>query len=159
MVWEKNNIYWKLRTKDGKDKIYKTPTELWGECVLYFQWVEENPLYEEKVFHSAGIITRADTAKLRAMTISGLCLFLGICEKTWANYRNRDDYLQVITRAERIIRTQKFEGAAADLLNPNIIARDLGLIEKKDVTTTHEVSQETAKEIAELTKKFLSTDE
>lgn len=33
---------------------------------------------------------------------------------------------------EEIIRTQKFEGASADLLNPNIIARDLGLAEKQE---------------------------
>jgi hypothetical protein len=39
---------------------------------------------------------------------------------------------------EEIIRTQKFEGASADLLNPNIIARDLGLADKQDNTTTHQ---------------------
>ena len=33
-----------------------------------------------------------------------------------------------------IIRTQKFAGAAADLLNANIIARDLGLADKNEVT-------------------------
>lgn len=36
-----------------------------------------------------------------------------------------------MTRVEQIIRQQKFEGAAAELLNPNIIARDLGLADKK----------------------------
>ena len=36
-------------------------------------------------------------------------------------------------RAESVIRSQKFAGAAADLLNANIIARDLGLAEKKQV--------------------------
>ena len=33
---------------------------------------------------------------------------------------------------EQIIRTQKFEGAAAELLNPNIIARDLGLADRSE---------------------------
>lgn len=36
--------------------------------------------------------------------------------------------------AEEIIRRQKFEGAAADLFNPNIIARDLGLADKSELT-------------------------
>ena len=36
----------------------------------------------------------------------------------------------VVSKAEKIIYEQKFTGAAADLLNPNIIARDLGNVEK-----------------------------
>ena len=35
---------------------------------------------------------------------------------------------------EEIIRQQKFEGAAANLLNANIIARDLGLADKAEIT-------------------------
>ena len=34
---------------------------------------------------------------------------------------------------KQIIKTQKFEGAAAELLNANIIARDLGLADKKEL--------------------------
>ncbi|MDC9826565.1 terminase small subunit, partial [Devosia sp. ZB163] len=37
-------------------------------------------------------------------------------------------------RVDEIIRAQKFEGAAAGLLNPNIIARDLGLADKQELT-------------------------
>ena len=55
------------------------------------------------------------------------------CEKTFANYRNNDDFIQVITRIEKTIREQKFTGAAATLLNPNIIARDLGLKDEQTV--------------------------
>lgn len=67
---------------------------------------------------------------MRAMTISGMCIYLDISEDTWANYRAKKDFLGVTTRAENIIYNQKFAGAAAGLLNANIIARDLGLIEK-----------------------------
>lgn len=42
--------------------------------------------------------------------------------------------LAVITQAEAVIYEQKFTGAAADLLNPNIIARDLGLADKKELS-------------------------
>ena len=42
--------------------------------------------------------------------------------------------LGVIREAEEIIRRQKFEGASADLLNANIIARDLGLADKAEFT-------------------------
>ncbi len=43
--------------------------------------------------------------------------------------------MAVITRIKETIFTQKFEGASADLLNANIIARDLGLADKKDITS------------------------
>ena len=74
------------------------------------------------------------------MTIKGFTLFADICEKTFANYRNDKDFVQVITRIENIIYEQKFTGAAATLLNPNIIARDLGLRDDQkidsDITVT-----------------------
>ena len=69
---------------------------------------------------------------MRAMTIAGLCLFLGISHETWSNYRDKKDFIGVTTWAEQIIYNQKFTGAAADMLNANIIARDLGLSDKKD---------------------------
>jgi hypothetical protein len=41
-----------------------------------------------------------------------------------------------MVRVEDAIFRQKFEGASADLLNANIIARDLGLADKKDLSST-----------------------
>lgn len=128
------NNYWTFRGSHGRDPIFNGPEELWDECVKYFEWVTENPLKEQKVFHSSGEITKTSVTKMRAMTLKGLCLFLGISENTWRNYREKDDFLRVITRAESIIYTQKFEGASADLLNSNIIARDLGLKDRKHLS-------------------------
>jgi hypothetical protein len=71
---------------------------------------------------------------MRAMTIAGLCIFLDIDQQTWANYRSYKDFFGVVSRVEAIIRVQKFEGASADLLNANIIARDLGLADKSELT-------------------------
>jgi len=71
---------------------------------------------------------------MRAMTIIGLCLFLGIDRKTWRNYSKRTKgFIATTTRVEDIIYEQKFTGASSGLLNPNIIARDLGLQNKQDV--------------------------
>lgn len=128
----KGNEFWKARSSHGRKPKFKNPEQLWKACEEYFQWVEDNPLQEEKLFVYQGDVTRATVNKMRAMTLDGLCQFLNICEKTWGNYRNNNDFLQVTTRAERIIRIQKFAGAAADLLNANIIARDLGLADKKE---------------------------
>jgi len=64
------------------------------------------------------------------MTISGFCRFVHINFKTWQLYQGREDFIHVTGEIEDVIYDQKFSGAAADLLNANIIARDLGLTEK-----------------------------
>jgi len=135
MAAPEGNQFWKARSSHGRKPIFDDHEKLWDACQEYFQWCEDNPLEEEKIFHNQGSITRAKVAKMRAMTVSGLCIFLDICENTLTNYKEDDDFLRVITRAEKIIYAQKFSGAAADLLNANIIARDLGLKDKSDITT------------------------
>lgn len=130
------NQFWKARSTHGRTPIFADPDVLWAACEEYFAWVEENPLWESKPFAFQGVVTVEAMPKMRAMTISGLCIFLDIARKSWDEYRSRKDFLPVVTRVEEIIRTQKFEGASADLLNPNIIARDLGLADKKDLTSS-----------------------
>ena len=46
--------------------------------------------------------------------------------------------MEVITRIRETAYNQKFTGAAADLLNANIIARDLGLSDKKEMNVNAE---------------------
>lgn len=133
MAAPKGNQFWKARTKHGRDKLFASSDALWEACCEYFQWVEDNPLWESKVAQYQGDVIDMPVAKMRAMTLSGLCLFLDIDRVTWQRWRAVDDFCSVITRAEEVIYSQKFSGAAADLLNANIIARDLGLADKKDV--------------------------
>ncbi|MBD2802332.1 DNA-packaging protein [Xenorhabdus sp. M] len=133
MAAPKGNRFWEARSSHGRKPIFESPEQLWEACTEYFAWVEENPLYEMKAFSFQGIVTQEALPKMRAMTLTGLCLFLDISEDTWRLYRAREDFIEVTTRAERIIYDQKFSGAAADLLNANIIARDLGLKEQQQV--------------------------
>ena len=81
---------------------------------------------------------------MRAYTIQGLCLYLdcnvGYFNDFEVSLKGKTDdiskdFSAVITRMRETIYNQKFSGAAADLLNANIIARDLGLSDRKDVTT------------------------
>lgn len=121
------NQFWKARTKHGRDKLFASADALWEACCEYFQWVEDNPLYEMKPFAYQGVVVQEPVAKMRAMTIDGLCLFLDVEVRTWHNWRSQEDFIPVVAKAESVIKAQKFAGAAADLLNANIIARDLGL--------------------------------
>ncbi len=133
MAAPKGNQFWKARASHGRDLIFETPELLWESCSEYFDWVEDNPLEEEKLFAYQGAIKRETVSKMRAMTLGGLCIFLDVTEDTWSNYRQRKDYLGVVSKVEKIIYNQKFTGAAADLLNANIIARDLGLSDKQEI--------------------------
>ena len=133
MAAPKGNRFWEARSKHGRDLIFTSSDILWAACCEYFVWADDNPLYETKAFAFQGIVTQESIPKMRAMTIDGLCLFLDISTDTWKLYTDREDFIGVTRKAENVIRSQKFSGAAADLLNANIIARDLGLTDKKEV--------------------------
>lgn len=133
MVAPKNNKFWEARSSHGRKPCFETAEDLLNACNEYFEWVHENPLKEAIVYQ--GQLNEAQAKPLmRAMTLQGLSIFLGISDQTWLNYRKRgDDYAEVADYVDRVIRTQKFEGAAAGLFNPVIISRDLGL---KDLTAS-----------------------
>lgn len=124
----KGNKFWEARSSHGANPTFAHHNDLWDACLEYFEWVQDNPLQESRIAQCKGEPTVIKLDKMRAMTIGALCTFLDITEVTWREWRsNREDLSSVITRVEQIIRSQKFEGASADLLNANIIARDLGL--------------------------------
>lgn len=123
------NQFWKKRSSHGRNPLFAEPDALWEAACEYFEWVENNPLWEDKVTSFQGVNTHEPIMKMRAMTMTGLCIFLDISPQTWSNYKNNKDFVEITTRIENVIRTQKFEGAAAELLNANIIARDLGLMD------------------------------
>lgn len=134
MAAPKGNRFWELRSSHGRNPIFASPDDLWTAACEYFEWVEDHPLYEDKVTSFQGTNTHEPVAKMRAMTIQGLLLFLDISHQAWSEYKKREGFGEVTTRIDDVIRSQKFAGAAADLLNANIIARDLGLADKSELT-------------------------
>jgi hypothetical protein len=134
MAAPEGNQFWKVRSSHGRKPIFAGPDSLWDAAVEYFEWVEANPLKESQAFAYQGVVTAHELPKMRAMTLSGLCLFLDITRETFGQYRDKQGFSDVTTRIDDVIRTQKFEGASAGLLNPNIIARDLGLAEKSEIS-------------------------
>ncbi|MCS3423433.1 hypothetical protein M2403_002034 [Rahnella sp. BIGb0603] len=153
MAAPKGNRFWEARSSHGRNPIFGSPDELWAACTEYFVWVEENPLWEMKPFAYQGEVVQEPVAKMRAMTLAGLRLFLDIAESTWQQYRAKEGFTVVTSRAEEVIYSQKFAGAAADLLNANIIARDLGLADKREVhkTITDLTDEELDRRVEELT--------
>lgn len=131
------NQFWRNRSKHGRDKLFASPEALWEAACEYFEWCDTNPLKEKDwVGKDADQVNREH---MRAYTWSGLEFYLDV--GSFRDYKTKEshkDFLQVITRIENVIYTQKFEGAAAGLLNANIIARDLGLADKSESKVTVE---------------------
>ena len=137
MAAPQGNRFWEARSKHGRNPIFANSEQLWEACCEYFEWVEENPLWETKSYMYQGAPVQDQIPKMRAMTISGMCLFLDIDETTWKAYKAKEGFSSICTQAEKIIYNQKFAGAAAEFLNANIIARDLGLVDKAHVENKH----------------------
>lgn len=130
------NQTWKARTTHGRKKIFSSADNLYAACEEYFQWVEDNPLWEHKVTQFQGAPVSMEVPKMRAMTISGLVIFLDITRDCWTKWKKDKEFQETVEKVECIIRDQKFTGAAADLFNANIIARDIGLTEKTETVHT-----------------------
>lgn len=133
MAAPKGNRFWEARSSHGRNPKFESPEALWSACCEYFKWVDDNPLWEMKAFAFQGVVTQEPIPKMRAMTIGGLTLFLDITIETWRQYRMKEGFSEVTSQAEKVIYDQKFTGASADLLNANIIARDLGLKDNSEV--------------------------
>ena len=145
MAAPKGNQFWKLRSKHGRDTLFKSATLLWDEACKYFEWCDNNPLIE--VDFRGKEIKEVALPKMRAYTMEGLCLYLGVNRTYFNDFRSKlknekhadnQDFSDIITRICDVIYTQKFTGAAAGFLNANIIARDLGLKDRSDMTTDDE---------------------
>jgi len=128
----KGNRFWLQRSTHGRKPKFENSDDLWDACCQYFEWAEDNPLEESVVYQ--GEVMDKTLPKMRAMTLTGMRIYIDIGHETWSRYKQIDDFKEVVKKVDEIIRTQKFEGASAGMLNPNIIARDLGLTDNKSIT-------------------------
>lgn len=162
------NKFWELRSKHGRDKLFATPELMWEAACEYFDWCQANPLIELEQSKIPRKPVKDDKGnpvfppnlielpKMRAFTLQGLCLYLD-CNTVYFNkfeksLEGKEDELskgfsQIITRIRETIFNQKFTGAAAGFLKENIIARELGLADKKDIDANVAVEQITGMEI------------
>lgn len=154
MVAPLGNQYWMRRDPETGHRPLKVedPEKLWEMACAYFEWAASNPLEEEVAMGSKDGPVRITLSKMRALTLKAMCLYIDVGWDAFNEYRKRPAFKDVCQRIDDVIFTQKFEGAAAGLLNHSIIARDLGLVEK----TQAEVSGPNGGPIATIDAKKLS---
>jgi hypothetical protein len=129
------NKWWKLRATSGREKIFSTPEDLWKAACEYFEATDARKWKKKDwVGKDAEEVERESETPY---TWTGLALFLDIDTDTLRNYGKEEgykDFFGIISRIGQIIYTQKIEGASVGAFNPSIVARELGLAEKTDVT-------------------------
>lgn len=138
----KGNDFWRRRSSHGRKPKFANAEDLLDACCQYFADTIATPL-EIPVHRSVGgVLEWVVEERPRPFTLDGMCIFIGVAYSTWASWKQqngdhyRDDLSEVIAYAEQVCRNQAFELAAAGLCNANIIARYLGLADKKDHSST-----------------------
>ena len=131
----KGNCFWRLRSKHGRDRIIQDPEYLAKAADEYFELCIENPIitYDYKGKDA----TKVEYKIPKVFQKNELARFCNVTE--WRQIDDlktvSEDFLQVVTHIENIIADQKYQFAVANIFNATIVARDLGLQDRKDITS------------------------
>lgn len=128
-MWNTPALTSRSRRRGSGHMVFPTPEALWSSAVQYFQWVEDNPLVEEKVFFNKDGAHREDITHPRPMTLKAMWVHMNIGKASWYDYRAKEDYANVCEEIDSIIYEQKFSYAAADMMNAQLIGKELGIAE------------------------------
>lgn len=147
----KGNEFWKLRSTHGRKRIIQSPEMLSNAADEYFQQCIDNPIIE--IDYRGKDLVRIELPHPKVFQKGELARFCHVSQWSVINELKgvSEDFVQVVTRIEGIIHDQKFQHAAVGMFNSNIVARDLGLSDKKDIAVID--GRKTASEL------FPSTDE
>lgn len=136
MAFQPGNNFWEMRSTHGRDKLFNDHIILWEAACEYFQWCVDNPLYRSERGSGNKIIK---VPLRRPFTMQGLCTYLDCGVNYFQQFTSpNDDFSCIIRRITEIVYLQKFEGAVVGDFNANIIARDLGLADKKEIVMPKE---------------------
>ena len=137
------NTKWTLKQMQGQPKVFEDPQLLLEAFEEYVEYVRETPWMRNELVKGgdmAGMVMEVPTA--RPITLEGFTDFVGLTHSWWRSLRARlkkSDteadrvYATVVEKIDKAIYNQKYEGAAVGAFNANIIARDLGLVDKKEI--------------------------
>lgn len=148
MAWPKNNRYWKNVDFKNPPK-YESANDLWEKAKEYFEFNEKRRWIKQDFVKSGeGAGKIIDMELPNPPSIGAFCIFANISQSTFNNYSNKKDEWLVVTDVIReIIYAIQFEGATVNLFNANIIARKIGLTDKKEVELKTDLSDDERKEL------------
>ena len=145
MAAPKGNNYWEFRNKHGRNFKY-TPEDFWDEAIKYFVYMSDKVWNKKEAIKSGDLAgTTMDVPTKTPLSIESFCLFADINYDTFRNYESNTeeykDFFDITTRIRNVIESNQFEGATVGAYNPNIIARKLGLSDKKEIEGNVSIKQ------------------
>lgn len=130
---KKVNIFQITRRKGGKEKVYTDPDKLLSKAFEYFAWCENNPLHKKELMRSGdrkGEIVEIPV--VRPFTISGMCVYCGISERTFLSYERDEELKDAALHILDIIKHNQLEGAITGAYNSSFVVRLLNLTDSPD---------------------------
>lgn len=148
-----SNAYYK-KLLLGPNVVHVTVRDFLRDAASYFQYLEDFPLVEEQLFANKGVVVTGYKTKMRAATLQGLASHMGISTSKLRSYRTTrgEAFAEAMEKVDQLIYLQKFEGAAAGLLNATVVSRDLGLTDKQEIETSGPAGQPVKLELAPMQK-------
>lgn len=118
----------------GRPKEY-TPEGLLEKFIEYVKWNDENPWKINELIKDPKKLRSKQVSKdaVIPLTQGNFQIFAGISRSTWDNYVKQPKFFAVTEHILESIRGHKYAGASINVYNANIIARDLGLVDKQNV--------------------------
>ena len=127
----------------GKKKYIETPEKLWELFEDYVRNESQNPLFKREYVGKDGI--PVETPLATPITFEGFECYLadmGIINDLGDYSKNDDgrysDYAPIIARIRNNCFVNNFKGAAVGLFNANLIARKLGIADRKEIDDKRE---------------------
>jgi len=127
----------------GRYKLIETPERMWELFEEYVDHERNNPLFKVEYVGKDG--ERVNTPLQVPITFEGFECFLADKQiiNDLGDYSKNDDgryteYAPIITRIRNNCFAQNFKGAAVNLFNANLIARKLGLADRKEIDDKRE---------------------
>lgn len=151
----KGNQLWQMVKNPGRRALTSDPAELWQKAVDYFNWADANPLYKEEPVKHQGEGTTMELSLGRPYSMDAFTIFAGV---SGSYFRTRKleladkedmktatpqelDLLETILLIEATVRTQRFDGAAVNIFNSNLISRVDGYADNVNQHNSGEVRQ------------------
>jgi len=138
----------------GRRLKFSSPLVLWRLAVDYFKWTEATPWQYHKATKMKNddveYIEQYSVPRPRYMSMVGFSSFAKTTRMTLNDYeKGKNDHAclgegftfsETVEIIQTIMREQKMSGAASGIFSTAIVARDIGLVDKQEVS--HELTED-----------------
>lgn len=120
----------------GPPPLWATPLSMVEDMTTYVRWAYDNPIIEERSeLTKDGDVIRWDVSHPRALSIEAFCVFFGKSRMAFHVAEEKPGFDQAAAWCRQLIFSGNFELAVAGQMDSGLIARQLGLSDKKEVTS------------------------